>query len=56
MIQKILIAFVLAFVLAGCAHRELLAPCDTSESPVPIGGGQSVKPTADCGPMRQVNP
>lgn len=44
----------LALGLCGCAHRTVLAPCDPSESPVPIGG-TFVSPTADCGSMRPVN-
>jgi hypothetical protein len=44
----------LALGLGGCAHRTVLAPCDPSESPVPIGG-KFVTPTADCGYMKPVN-
>jgi hypothetical protein len=45
----------LALALGGCAHRTVLAPCDPSESPAPIGG-TFVSPTADCGDMKPVNP
>lgn len=54
-IRKLFLGLMVSVALGGCAHKELLAPCDPRESPVPIGGGEAVKPTADCGVMKEVN-